>query len=54
MTANTPPEAKQLERAARNPRTGSWLANVLTDIQFWVPLAVLLGGLFLLAAARQP
>jgi len=25
-----------------------WLMRVLTDAQFWVPLAVLLGGLFLL------
>lgn len=29
-------------------RSSSWLANVFTDIQFWVPLAVLIGGLMLL------
>jgi hypothetical protein len=26
----------------------SWLGSVLTDIHFWVPLAVLIGGLLLL------
>ncbi len=26
----------------------SWIANVLTDIHFWVPLAVLVSGLLLL------
>jgi hypothetical protein len=26
----------------------SWLHSVLTDIQFWVPVAVLIGGLLLL------
>ncbi len=25
-----------------------WMTNVLTDIQFWVPLAVLIAGLLLL------
>jgi hypothetical protein len=25
-----------------------WFASVLTDIQFWVPFALLLGGLLLL------
>ncbi|HXM93081.1 MAG TPA: hypothetical protein VOA64_02330 [Candidatus Dormibacteraeota bacterium] len=25
-----------------------WLASVLTDMHFWVPVAVLLGGLLLL------
>jgi len=29
--------------AARN-----WLTNVLTDVHFWVPVAVLIGGLLLL------
>jgi hypothetical protein len=28
----------------------SRLANVITDIQFWVPVVVLIGGLLLLAA----
>ena len=26
------------------------LGSVLTDIQFWIPLAVLIGGLILLSA----
>lgn len=26
----------------------SWIANVLTDIHFWVPVVVLAGGLLLL------
>ena len=31
----------------REPR-GNWLTSVLTDIHFWVPVAVLIGGLLLL------
>ena len=30
----------------------NWLANVITDIQFWVPVVVLIGGLLLLTAIR--
>jgi hypothetical protein len=30
----------------------STLANVLTDIHFWVPVAVLIGGLVLLTFLR--
>jgi hypothetical protein len=26
----------------------NWLSSVLTDIHFWVPVAVLIGGLLLL------
>ena len=29
-------------------RLGSLLTNVLTDVHFWVPVAVLIGGLLLL------
>ena len=32
--------------------TSSWLTNVLTDIHFWVPVAVLLAGLLLLKFIR--
>lgn len=32
----------------RNENNRGWLASVLTDIQFWVPVAVLVGGLILL------
>ena len=27
----------------------SWLGTVLRDVQFWVPVVVLVGGLFVLA-----
>jgi hypothetical protein len=29
-------------------QTRSWVTIVLTDIHFWVPVAVLIGGLLLL------
>ena len=29
-------------------RPRNWLSSVLTDVHFWVPLAVLIGGLLLL------
>jgi hypothetical protein len=35
-----------------NPNTRGWMASVLTDIHFWVPVAVLLGGLLLLRSVR--
>ena len=30
------------------PRSRSWLSLVLRDIQFWIPVAVLIGGLIVL------
>ena len=30
------------------PRPESWLRLVLSDVQFWVPVAVLIGGLVVL------
>jgi len=30
----------------------SWVTSVLTDIHFWVPVAVLMGGLLLLQFIR--
>ncbi len=39
----------------RNQKTDvnrSWMASVLTDIHFWVPVAVLMGGLLLLRFIR--
>ncbi len=30
------------------PHRRSWLAVVLGDVQFWVPVAVLIGGLIVL------
>jgi hypothetical protein len=41
--------------SSRNPTTKeprSWLKNVLTDVHFWVPMLVLLGGLLLLRFVR--
>jgi hypothetical protein len=32
----------------RGQTSSSWLGLVLRDIQFWVPVAVLAGGLFVL------
>ncbi len=34
-----------------NPR-GGWWTSILSDIHFWVPVAVLLGGLLLLRFIR--
>jgi hypothetical protein len=35
----------------REPRR-NWLASVLTDVHFWVPVAVLIGGLLLLESVH--
>ncbi len=35
-----------------DPNTRSWWASILTDIHFWVPVAVLMGGLLLLRFIR--
>jgi hypothetical protein len=32
----------------REQQSGSWLRLVLRDVQFWVPVAVLLAGLLVL------
>ena len=37
-----------MEHTDDNETSRSWLMSVLTDIQFWVPVAVLIGGLLLL------
>ena len=37
-----------MEQNERTDPTRSWATIVLTDIHFWVPLAVLIGGLLLL------
>jgi len=37
-----------VEHTDDNETSRSWLMSVLTDIQFWVPVAVLIGGLLLL------
>jgi hypothetical protein len=35
-----------------NKESRSWLKSVLTDVHFWVPVLVLLGGLLLLKFVR--
>jgi hypothetical protein len=35
-----------------NKETRNWLSSVLTDVHFWVPLLVLIGGLLLLRYVR--
>jgi len=34
------------------PEKRGWLTAVLTDIHFWVPFVVLIGGLLLLKSIR--
>jgi hypothetical protein len=36
----------------RSEESRSWLTSVLSDIQFWVPVVVLIGGLLLLTVIR--
>lgn len=37
-----------MHKSEREGRAGGWVGLALRDIHFWVPLAVLLGGLLLL------
>jgi hypothetical protein len=37
-----------MQRIDNGDQSCSWLTSVLTDVHFWVPLAVLIGGLLLL------
>ena len=37
-----------MKQSGQSERTRSWIASVLTDIHFWVPIVVLAGGLLLL------
>jgi hypothetical protein len=39
---------EQLSEDRRERNTGSWLGLVMRDVQFWVPVAVLIGGLLVL------
>jgi hypothetical protein len=41
---------KNVQQVARTSPTGGRLSSILTDIHFWVPLAVLIGGLLILRA----
>jgi hypothetical protein len=40
------------ENCAVKGRSGTWRRAMFRDVQFWVPLAVLLGGLILLRAIQ--
>ncbi len=35
-------------QSTHSRESGNWLTRVLTDVHFWVPVAVLIGGLLLL------
>ncbi len=37
-----------MEHADKSEEARNWTTSVLTDIHFWVPVAVLIGGLLLL------
>jgi hypothetical protein len=39
-----------MPQSDRSEHPRSWIASVLTDLHFWVPVAVLIGGLLLLTA----
>jgi len=41
-----------MEQNQKTDVTRSWIASVLTDIHFWVPVVVLIGGLILLRFIR--
>jgi hypothetical protein len=41
-----------MNRAEENIVPRRWLASVLTDIHFWVPVVVLVAGLLLLKSIR--
>lgn len=41
-----------MNRSSTNQANTSRLASILTDIHFWVPVAVLMGGLLLLRFIR--
>jgi len=42
------PPTEPVTDAPRRRDAGAWLHTVLRDVQFWVPVAVLLGGLLVL------
>lgn len=37
-----------MRKTDNHAEPGNWLTTVLTDVHFWVPVAVLIGGLLLL------
>ena len=43
-----PPNGAEMTDARRDPGSPGWIALVLRDVQFWVPLIVLAAGLLVL------
>jgi hypothetical protein len=43
-------ERRKMQQGDSEIRSRGMLGSVLTDVQFWIPLAVLIGGLILLSA----
>jgi hypothetical protein len=41
-----------VENSSQRELARSWWGSVVTDIHFWVPVAVLIGGLILLSVIR--
>ena len=41
-----------MERDEGVRQKNKWIANVLSDVHFWVPVVVLIGGLLLLGSIR--
>jgi len=41
-----------MEQANKTVSTRNWMTSVFSDIHFWVPVAVLIGGLLLLKFIR--
>ena len=41
-----------MEQNGKTDQAGYWVAIVLTDVHFWVPVIVLVGGLLLLRFIR--
>lgn len=48
LPAMPPPPNEHANGARREPHSRSWLGPVLRDVQFWVPVVVLIGGLLVL------
>jgi hypothetical protein len=41
-----------MERTETDAGSKNWMKSVFTDVHFWVPLVVLIGGLILLDSIR--
>ena len=44
----SPDGSRSMSDDLREKKSGSWLGLVLRDVQFWVPVAVLVAGLLVL------